>query len=113
MKQFFLGTVLFSLPLLTLAQTNNLHESIKIFARIKTTGQKIKIIPDKSSPPLASALKKESLVKEIEAFEPGDEALIEGHMIYETSMAEGKKKLRPVFLSHKTASGTNRISGLP
>lgn len=96
----------FFMSLLTLLLTSFSHgaeapakqENIKIFARIKSVNNEVKLIRDEKVAPVTSSLKNKSLEKDIASLEAGDEALIEGHIIYESSTVEGKQSFRPIFV---------------
>jgi hypothetical protein len=98
MKKLYLLVLLLAFPTFAQLTNPNPHETIKLIARIKTGPKDYKIISDRKEAPVTSALKDISLKKTISTLSPGDDALIEGHIIYESTMKEGQKKLKPVFL---------------
>lgn len=93
-----LALTLHSMPSMVGAQTAASPENVKIFARIKSINNQVKLIKDEKVAPIDSALKNKSLEKEIAGLEAGDEALIEGHIVYESSTVEGKQAFRPIFV---------------
>ena len=98
MTKLYLFVLLLSIPTFAQVTSTNPHETIKLIARIKTGAKDYKIISEGKEAPITSALKNRSLKKTISSLSPGDDALIEGHIVYESTMSEGQKNLKPVFL---------------
>lgn len=90
--------VLLLTPLALADETKSTHENIKIFARIKSINNEVKLIRDEKVAPIVSTLKDKAIEKDIAALEAGDEALIEGHITYEPSVVEGKQAFKPIFV---------------
>lgn len=74
------------------------HQDIKLIARIKSINHKITVFEGKKNTAIPSALNEKKLESEINKLEAGDEALIEGHVIYQATSADGKQVLKPIFL---------------
>lgn len=90
--------LLFPLIQLSSAEAPKDPNEIRVIARIKSINHKISVFDPKRQRPIPSALEKKSLESEIQKLETGDEALIEGHIVYQKSSADGKQILQPVFL---------------
>lgn len=83
---------------LSLAEDMKSHQDIKLIAKIKSINHKIIVLDQKKNTAIPSALREKKLEAEISKLEAGDEALIEGHVIYQTTSADGKQTLKPIFL---------------
>ncbi len=90
MKNIILNLLALTLaiPLQLFASTQN--EEIKLVARIKNKGNEIQLLKDNQPAGVKTVLKNHKLQKIINAFEPGDEALITGHLQYKVKGVEAE-----------------------
>lgn len=72
------------------------HQEVRLLTKIKSKGNHILIQrPDGAA--ITGHLEKKELEKSLAELEPGDDALIEGYISYESIMIEGSKSIRPKF----------------
>jgi hypothetical protein len=90
---FLISLVLFSIY----AQPK--EDEIRIIARIKASGHKVKIKSGEKTSSIKIKLSSSELFKTIKNLEPGDEALISGHFDYEIRGVE-EKISTPLFVIH-------------
>lgn len=78
----------------------SIHQDIKVVARIKTVNQQVQIIQNGKTAPIVGTLRDKKLMKSISQLKAGDEALIEGHIIYAKNPDPEihRKKLTPIFV---------------
>jgi hypothetical protein len=94
MKNFFILFVL-----LFLAVTEAMAwEPVQILARIKSVDNQYRIVKSDGSASVSASLKEKELIEVIKNLNPGDEALIEGFITYETKIWEGRSEFTPVFI---------------
>jgi hypothetical protein len=97
MKKIFLSfiTLILTIPLQLFASTQT--EEIRLMARIKNKGSQIQLVRDNQSAGVKTVLGSPDLQKVIDDFEPGDEALITGHLKYQIKGVEAEST-PPVFI---------------
>ncbi len=101
--KFISINILYTLTLYLFSLTaygDSIHQDIKLIARIKTVNQQVQIIQNGKKAPIIGALNNKKLLKSISHLKAGDEALIEGHIVYEKTPDPElhHKKLTPLFI---------------
>lgn len=72
------------------------HQEVRLLTKIKSKGSHI-LIQRPGGATVTGHLESKELEKSLADLEPGDDALIEGYISYESIVIEGSKSIRPKF----------------
>lgn len=80
-----------------LGQKNETSQ-VEVLAKIQKTGDAVRLIRSNEGDIIPSVLQDKKLEQVISKLDPGDEALVKGHITYQAQIIEGKTNLRPIFV---------------